>query len=401
MTLRPLALGALALSLTAGIAVPAAAAPVENTADETTLIGHRGAAGVAPENTLSAIKAGSQSGADYIEIDVQLSKDGVPFVFHDDTPSRTTNAKDLFPGRENDPITSFTWDELQQLDAGSYFSAAFAGEKIPHFNSVPGVLTGTTGVYIEIKSPAKSPGVEQLVADALAEGEGWSRLLDQDRIEVLGFDAASNRTFAQLAPGVPLQQLAGSVPDAATLENYAQFADSFGTSYRTLDAAGSQRVKDAGLQLGVYTVNSTEAAEQSLDLGVERITGDFPQQVARHLSGRKPFPSNDGLVIAESVNDVPGNDLQPQTGEHVVLENTGHRTLSLEGYLVRDAANNVMRIPAGYQVEPGQQLRLYPGPGTNSSQAVYLGGGVAVLNNGGDSLALWNSKERLMDTYAN
>lgn len=401
MTLRPLALGALALSLTAGIAVPAAAVPVENTADETTLIGHRGAAGVAPENTLSAIKAGSQSGADYIEIDVQLSKDGVPFIFHDDTPNRTTNAKDVFPGRENDPITSFTWDELQQLDAGSYFSAAFAGEKIPHFNSVPGALTGTTGVYIEIKSPAKSPGVEQLVADALAEGEGWSRLLDQDRIEVLGFDAASNRTFAQLAPGVPLQQLAGSVPDAATLENYAQFADSFGTSYRTLDAAGSQRVKDAGLQLGVYTVNSTEAAEQSLDLGVERITGDFPQQVARHLSGRKPFPSNDGLVIVESVNDVPGNDLQPQTGEHVVLENTGHRTLSLEGYLVRDAANNVMRIPAGYQLEPGQQLRLYPGPGTNSSQAVYLGGGVAVLNNGGDSLALWNSKERLMDTYAN
>ncbi len=123
--------------------------------------------------------------------------------------------------------------------------------------------------------------------------------------------------------------------------------------------------------------------------------------MARHLSGRKPFPSNDGLVIAESVNDVPGNDLQPQTGEHVVLENTGHRTLSLEGYLVRDAANNVMRIPAGYQLEPGQQLRLYPGPGTNSSQAVYLGGSVAVLNNGGDSLALWNSKERLMDTYAN
>lgn len=401
MTLRPLALGALALSLTAGIAVPAAAAPVGNTADETTLIGHRGAAGVAPENTLSAIKAGSQSGADYIEIDVQLSKDGVPFIFHDDTPNRTTNAKDVFPGRENDPITSFTWEELQQLDAGSYFSAAFAGEKIPHFDSVPGALTGTTGVYIEIKSPAKSPGVEQLVADALAEGEGWSRLVEKDRIEVLGFDAASNRTFAQLAPGVPLQQLTGSVPDAATLENYAQFADSFGTSYRTLDAAGAQRVKDAGLQLGVYTVNSAEAAEQSLDLGVERITGDFPQQVARHLSGRKPFPSNDGLVIAESVNDVPGNDLQPQTGEHVVLENTGHRTLSLEGYLVRDAANNVMRIPAGYQLEPGQQLRLYPGPGTNSSQAVYLGGSVAVLNNGGDSLALWNSKERLMDTYAN
>lgn len=106
-------------------------------------------------------------------------------------------------------------------------------------------------------------------------------------------------------------------------------------------------------------------------------------------------------MIAESVNDVPGNDLQPETGEHVVLENTGRRTLSLEGYLVRDAANNVMRIPAGYQLEPGEQLRLYPGPGTNSAQAVYLDGGVAVLDDGGDSLALWNAKAKLMDTYAN
>lgn len=401
MTLRSFAIGGMALSLAAGATAPAMAAPAEDATAKTTLIGHRGAAGVAPENTLSAVKAGSQSGADYIEIDVQLSKDGVPFIFHDDTPNRTTNAKDVFPGRENDPITSFSWDELQQLDAGSYFSAAFAGEKIPHFNSVPGALAGTTGVYIEIKSPAKSPGVEQLVADALANHRGWSRLLHKGRIEVLGFDAGSNRTFAQLAPEVPLQQLAGTVPDAATLEGYAQFADSYGTSYRTLDAAGAQRVKNAGLELGVYTVNSTEAAEQSLDLGVERITGDFPQQVARHLSGRKAFPSNDGLVIAESVNDVQGDDLQPEAGEHVVLENTGRRMLSLDGYLVRDAANNLLRLPDGYRLKPGEQVRVYPGPGTSNAQSVYLGGSVAVLNNGGDSLALWNDDERLMDTYAN
>lgn len=287
MTLRPLALGTLALGMAAGIAVPAAAAPVDHSAQDATLIGHRGAAGVAPENTLSAIKTGSQSGADYIEIDVQLSKDGVPFIFHDETPNRTTNAKDVFragkttrsppsPGRS---CSSWMPDPISPRPSPTRRSRTSTA--CPEPWPAPPASTSKS-------SPRRSPGVEQLVADALAEDKGWSRLLEQDRIEVLGFDAASNRTFAQLAPEVPLQQLAGSVPDAATLESYAQFADSFGTSYRTLDASGAQRVKDAGLQLGVYTVNSTEAAEQSLDLGVERITGDFPQQVARHLSGASP-----------------------------------------------------------------------------------------------------------------
>lgn len=400
MKIRMITAAAVAAALSAGLVIPAAAAPAIKDTDPV-LIGHRGAAGVAPENTLAAINAGSRSGAQFIEIDVQLSSDGVPFIFHDDTPARTTNVEEVFPGRENDPITSFTWTELQQLDAGSYFSGSFAGERIPHFDDVPDQLTGRTGVFIEIKSPANSPGVEQVIAEALEEDREWRRLLERNRIEVLGFDAASNRKFADLAPDVPLQQLAGTVPDAATLSDYASFADAFGTSYRSLDAAGAERVKQAGLGLGVYTVNSTEAAEVSLDVGVERITGDFPEQLARHLSGRKAFPSNDGVVIADSVNDVPGNDLQPQTGEHVVLANTGKRTVKVGGYLLRDAANNILRIGEGYQLEPGESLRVYSGPGTNSEEAYYTGGNAAILNNGGDSLGLWNYKGRLMDTFAN
>ena len=177
MKFRTLTLGTLAVCMLAGMAAPAVAAPRHrNENDAPILIGHRGAAGVAPENTLAAFKAGSQSGADFVELDVQLSRDGVPFIFHDDTPARTTNVEEVFPERVNAPITSFSWNELQQLDAGSYFSAEFAGEKIPHFDAVADVLTGNTGVFIEIKSPAKSPGVEQVVADALANDPEWSAL---------------------------------------------------------------------------------------------------------------------------------------------------------------------------------------------------------------------------------
>jgi glycerophosphoryl diester phosphodiesterase len=401
MKLRAITVGTLTACLAAGLAVPAVAAPiVPQDSESPILIGHRGGAGVAPENTLAAFKAGSQSGAAFVELDVQLSSDGVPFIFHDETPARTTNVAEVFPERVNDPITSFSWNELQQLDAGSYFSADFAGEKIPHFDAVPDVLTGDAGVFIEIKSPSKSPGVEQVVADALATDPEWSALDRAGKIEVLGFDATSNKLFAELAPEVPLQQLTGSVPSAAVLADYATYADSFGTSYRTLDAAGATRVKEAGLGLGVYTVNSAEAADVSLELGVERITGDFPEQINRHLKGQKIFPSNNGVVISSALNDAPGNDLQPETGEHVVLSNTGKRTIDVSGYVLRDAANNLMTVGEGYVLAPGAELRVYSGPGTNAADAYYLDG-AAILNNGGDSLGLWTAKGKLADTFAN
>lgn len=358
MKLRNITFGTATLALAVTMAMPAVAAQIEPTGADPLLIGHRGAAGVAPENTLPAIKAGSQSGAEFTEIDVQLSKDGVPFIFHDSTASRTTNIAEVFPERVDDPITSFTWDELQQLDAGSYFSEEFEGTKIPHFDEVPGALTDDTGVFIEIKDPAKSPGVEKLVADALAQNPEWKELADANKIEVLGFDAVSNQRFAQIAPEVPLQQLSGTVPSVAELANYASYADSFGTSYRTLDAAGAQRVKDAGLGLGVYTVNADAAADEALALGVERITGDFPQQINRHLDGQKIFPANNGVIIADSINDVPGSDTTPEKGEHVILENTGKRTIDVSGYILRDAANNILEIGEGYELEPGQKLRV-------------------------------------------
>ena len=400
MKLRNITLGALTLCLTAGVCTPAVATEVEPSDSNPLVIGHRGAAGVAPENTLEAIKAGSQSGAEFIEIDVQLSKDGVPFIFHDGTPARTTNVEDIFPERANDAITSFTWDELQQLDAGSYFSGKFVGAKIPHFDDVPGALTGETGVFIEIKDPAKSLGVEKVVADALANDEQWKALLEGGKIEVLGFDAASNERFAQLAPEVPLQQLTGTVPSAQELEHYATYADAFGTSYRTLDAAGAQRVKDAGLGLGVYTVNAPEAADEALALGVKRITGDFPQQIDRHLEGQKVFPANNGVLISDAVNDVPGSDTTPENGEHVILENTSQRTIDVSSYLIRDAANNKLQIGEGYELAPGAKLRVYSGPGTNSDEAFYVDG-AGVLNNDGDALALWDAKGKLTDLFAN
>ncbi|MFF0991366.1 glycerophosphodiester phosphodiesterase family protein [Kocuria nitroreducens] len=406
------AAGALSAVTLTGVPAPAVAAPTVSTViappaasiaaeDRPLLIGHRGAAGTAPENTVAAFKDARAAGADYLEIDVQLSADGVPFLFHDNTPARTTNVADVFPGRENDPITSFTWAELQQLDAGSYFDEKYAGERIPHFDDAAKVATVNTGVYIEIKSPTNSPGIEQVVAGSLAQDKDWAKLLAAGKVTVIGFDETSNRAFAALAPEVPLQQLTGTVPDSATLERWAGIVDSVGTNYRTLDAEGVARVDAAGLDLGVYTVNSPEAVQDVIDLGVDMVTGDFPIQTDRYLDGQDPYPADHGVEITDSVNDVPGNDLQPETGEHVVLTNTGTHTVDVSGWLLRDAANNVLRVGGGYTLAPGARLRIYTGPGTNTEDAYYNGGTGSVLNNGGDSVALWTDKDKLQDVFAN
>ncbi|MEX5296302.1 glycerophosphodiester phosphodiesterase family protein [Kocuria sp. CPCC 205268] len=413
--LRPLhaaAAGALTAASVIGVSAPAAAAPTGSAdtappaastaaVDRPLVIGHRGAAGIAPENTVSAFKDARAAGVDYLEIDVQLSADGVPFLFHDNTPARTTNVAEVFPGREDDPITSFTWAELQQLDAGAYFDQKFTGERIPHLDDAAKIATVNTGVYIEIKSPTNSPGIEQVVADALEQDKDWAKLLEAGKVTVIGFDETSNRTFSELAPDVPLQQLTGTVPDTATLERWAGFVDSVGTNYRALDAAGVARVDAAGLDLGVYTVNSPEAVQHVVDLGVDMVTGDFPVQTDRYLDGQDPYPADHGVVIADSVNNVPGDDVQPETGEHVVLTNTGTRTVDVSGWLLRDAANNVLAVGENYQLAPGAQLRVHTGPGTDTADAFYNGGTSSVLNNGGDSVALWTDEDTLQDVFAN
>ena len=108
-----------------------------------TVTGHRGAAGLAPENTLVAIRKGISLNVDRIEIDVQQTADGVVVVRHDETLDRTTNGKGL--------IKEQTFLEIRKLDAGSSFSSAFKGEKIPSLEEALQIVNGQCDLVIEIK----------------------------------------------------------------------------------------------------------------------------------------------------------------------------------------------------------------------------------------------------------
>jgi glycerophosphoryl diester phosphodiesterase len=126
------------------------------------LCGHRGACAHAPENTLAGFEVAAQMGAELIELDVRLTRDGVLAVIHDSTVDRTTNGT----GR----IAELTWDEVQALDAGIRFGAAFEGQRVPSFSEILEWACGRVYLAVEIKEPAPlQPGVAERVAAAIRD----------------------------------------------------------------------------------------------------------------------------------------------------------------------------------------------------------------------------------------
>ena len=160
------------------------------------LIGHRGAAAVAPENTLAGIRQGLQDGADGLEINVRLSKDGRIVVIHDAETDRTTGQ----PGR----VAEQTLAEIQKLDAGSWKGPAWAGEKIPTLESVLAAVPGGKRLLIEVKCGPEVLGeLERLLADCGRR---------PDETAVVSFDLPTICQAKRRMPRHPAWWIQGTTP---------------------------------------------------------------------------------------------------------------------------------------------------------------------------------------------
>jgi len=136
------------------------------------LVAHRGASAYAPEHTREAYRLAIEQGADFVEQDLAVTKDLVLVCLHDESLERTTNVEEVFPDRATvDPATGrkqwlavdFTLAELKQLDAGAWFDARFAGERIPTWEEAVAVVGTAAGLYPELKTPAlyRERGIDQ------------------------------------------------------------------------------------------------------------------------------------------------------------------------------------------------------------------------------------------------
>ncbi|VVM92225.1 glycerophosphodiester phosphodiesterase [Pseudomonas fluorescens] len=182
---------ALLLSVLLGLGPAQAASEPSPTALATRLgiphpavIAHRGASFDAPESTAPAYKLARDLGADYLELDLQRSKDGVLFALHDDNLQRTTDVAIKFPERKDSPANAFTLAELKTLDAGSWFNSAYpdrarpayAGLKILTLDEIIDIAQSNPlhkpGLYIETKEPKQFPGLERDLKEKLQD-RGW------------------------------------------------------------------------------------------------------------------------------------------------------------------------------------------------------------------------------------
>ena len=235
-------------------------------------VAHRGASGHAPENTMAAFWQGFKMRADYIEIDVQMTKDGRLVVIHDTTVNRTTNGK----GK----VADMTFNEIRALNAGSWYGEEFASEKVPSFEEVLDTFRGKIGILIELKSPELYNGVEEKVADALKQ-RNLHRNPNQ-RIIVQSFNHASVQKSKVLLPNVPHGVLAGMTWKNITdeqLKHFATYADYFNPNMNLLTHDLVDRIHTADMNTWPYTVRTQEQADRLFNLGVDGIISDYPEYV--------------------------------------------------------------------------------------------------------------------------
>jgi glycerophosphoryl diester phosphodiesterase len=235
-------------------------------------IAHRGAGKLAPENTLAAFRLGASHGYRMFECDAKLSADGVPFLMHDATLDRTTNAAERLGPAASKVGGDHSWGALSRLDAGSWHSRAWAGEPLPTLeNTARFCLRNGYFLNIEIKP---TPGVEQHTGEVVAREAArlWSGaavppLLTSFRPEAL---QGAQATAPQLPRGLLLDTLwSGWFEMARQLECVAIVCNQ-----NLWDRATVDQVQRAGLRCLSYTVNDEWAAQRLTDLGTDGLITD-------------------------------------------------------------------------------------------------------------------------------
>lgn len=240
----------------------------------TKVIGHRGAAAYAPENTLEGLHTAADMGVEWVEFDVKLTRDTVPILFHDDTLDRTTNG--------SGKVALMEYEDLRQLEAGSWFGDSFAGVKIPTLEEAVDVLLSRgLGVNVEIKPcPGREKETAEVVLDVLSQI--WD---DHDRILISSFSHVALEVARDMAGDWPRGFLMESTwPDNwADIARYLE-ASTININGRTINREQVEELVDTlSLPILAYTINDPELARRLQGWGVDSLFSDCPDVILENL----------------------------------------------------------------------------------------------------------------------
>lgn len=224
-------------------------------------VGHRGAAGLEPENTLRGFRRAIELGVDFVECDVHLTRDGRLAVIHDETVDRTTDG--------HGSVSGFTWDELRRLDAGMR-------ERIPALEEVLETVRGHVGVLVELKGA----GVEE-AALKTAQALGMA-----DAVFFTSFHLDRIERIRRLSPSQATGAIFGDPPPDACARAAAAGARSLGINHRFLTPILVQEARDRRLPLRAWNPDTEPEIEQMVDLGVDGIGSNRPDRLLAVLRRR-------------------------------------------------------------------------------------------------------------------
>ena len=222
-------------------------------------IGHRGAAGLEPENTLRSFQRAAGEGADALELDLRITRDRQLVVLHDPTVDRTTDGRG--------PVHGMTLAELQDLGGGM-------GERVPTLTEV--MEATALPIHAELKVVEAAEPLARLILETEAA----------ERLTPISFHAAALRRVKRAVPNLPVGLIfSGAPPDAA------QRVLSVGASLVSLEAAhlsveAVERCRRAGLKITTWTVNELEQMRRAMELGVDGIVTDRPDLLAGIVNAR-------------------------------------------------------------------------------------------------------------------
>ena len=268
---------------------------------DVTIIGHRGASGLAPEHTVASYDLALRLGAGYIEQDLQRTKDGVLVILHDTTLDRTMRGPLAdCAGR----VAEHTIVEIKRCDAGTWFNEhapdharrEYARERIVTLEELFTRYRDSVRYYIETKNPEDAPGLERQLVDMMNRFRLREPAVRDGRVLIQSFSAPSLRTVRTIDARLPLIQLMERVPKGADIgaifDSIATYAQGVGPNRLDVDDAFVAAAHARCLAVHPYTVNLEEDMRRLARSGVDGMFTDYADRLRGVLAllGRTRTP---------------------------------------------------------------------------------------------------------------